>query len=179
MPAKCNVPRNGARIKQNREKYFDQKCASQGQGNGNKQGRNGSNGGGKQPVDKSTQEYQRKKWESAGLVMVGNMLKCKCPHCGRNFTHSGRNHGAWKAGSYTIPPTHPLFKYNQELENTVPAQVAPEPTDRNTVPGTAKGGDTLTFSRDDLNSKISLFERNSMDPNASSIAEAIRAMLLN
>jgi len=182
----CKQPLDEARIKRNKDKYFEQKRASQGNGNQggggsntNNQGGGGSNGSGKKQVDKSTPEYQRKKWESAGLVMVGNMLKCKCPQCGPNFTHSGRNHGAWKAGNYTLPSTHPLFKYNQELGNTVPSADNSGPTDRGATPAAATGGDSLTLSRTDLSSKISHFERNSTDPNASSIAGAIRSMLLN
>ena len=40
-------------------------------------------------------------------------------------------------------------------------------------------GDTLTFSRAQLESKISTFERTLTDPSASTMAEAIRQMLLN
>ena len=108
---KCKQPKNEERIKQNKKKYFDQKRSSQGNEN-SKNGQGNSNGGGggsKGSVDKSSPQYQRKKWENAGLVMVGNMLKCKCPVCGPNFTHAGGKHDAWKAGTYTIPPHHPLF----------------------------------------------------------------------
>ena len=78
-----------------------------------------------------------------------------------------------------MPSTHPLFKYNQELGNTVPSTGNSGPTDRTAAPAAATGGDSLTLSRTDLSSKISHFERNSTDPNASAIAGAIRSMLLN
>ena len=122
--------------------------------------------------------------------MVGNMLKYKCPVCGPNFTHVGGNHDVWKAGNNTIPAHHPLFTYNAALVNTVPEQSTPVAA---ATPVTAADqglpvisvrriegqGDSLLFSRAQLESKISLFERTSTNPSASTMAEAIHQMLLN
>ena len=84
--------------------------------------------------------------------------------------------------------SHPLHRFNKEIGKTVPTQVQLTPT----VPATqssatagsatkdaATTGDSLTFSRAGLQAKIATFERMSTDPNASSVAEAIRQLLLN
>ena len=79
-------------------------------------------------------------------------------------------------------PKHPLHVENAKLGNAVPAGgTAPPPT----VPGNAGSGmtsipaGTITFTREGLESKLSTFERGSTDPNAGTIADAVRALFLN
>ena len=89
------------------------------------------------------------------------------------------------SGAYSISPNHPLFVENRLLGNVVPGMtpVAPSlPTGgapAAPTTGSAGDGDRLTFSRATLESRLSTFERNSTDPNASSLASAMRALLLN
>ena len=176
----CKQPKDRARIDANKAKWeAERKAARQ---------KKGSNGGGtnsQQPAA-SGADYQRKKWESQGLVMVGDILMCKCKTCGPNFTHSSRKHDEWKAGRWTMPANHPLYVCNRELGKTVPTQVQPPPTappsQGSTNPGTASqssGSPSINISKSALTAKIAAYERNSTDPNAVSVAEAIRQMLLN
>ena len=109
------------------------------------------------------------------------VCECKCNTCGPNFTHTTRNHAAWVAGRYNISESHPLFKFNAQLGNTVPKDESSKPPPQNNDCGNGGGGsaNSLSFSRDALESKLSTYERNSTDPNASSVASAIRELLLN
>ncbi len=184
---KCKEPKNEARIKKNRDKFYEQKRA---QGGGSSNGNNSNRN-----ADKSSADYQRKQWESNGLTMVGKVLKCQCNTCGPNFTHTSRHHNAWVAGRYKISESHPLFTFNAKLGNTVPKDESSKPPPQNNDGGnggsgsgnggggSANGGggsaNWLPFSRDALESKLSTFECNSTDPNASSVASAIRELLLN
>ena len=115
-------------IKQNKKKYLNQKTvftremrtlSTMSKANRQWQVVERSKGLGGQIFARNTNARNR---EHTGLVMVGNMLKCKCQVCGPNVTHAGSKHNAWKTGNYTIPAHHPLFTYNTELGNTVPEQ---------------------------------------------------------
>ena len=85
-----------------------------------------------------------------------------------------------------MPANHPLYVCNRELGKTVPTQVQPPPpappSQGSTNPGTASqgsGSPSINISKSALAAKIATYERNSTDPNAVSVAEAIRQMLLN
>ena len=77
-----------------------------------------------------------------------------------------------------------MYIHNAKIGKTVPGA----PTQNPTLPpsagtgglaGTANSSDTLTFSRGALETKLSTFERTSTDPNAGTVASAIRQLLLN
>jgi len=126
-------------------------------------------------VDKSSPEYQRKVWEAAGIKMDGGTLKVRCKTCGYNTIHSTRLHDAWAANptTFRLDSKHPYAQECAKL-NQPPPTVPHPPHDP--AANTAK---TVTFDKAALEQKISAFERNSTNPNASDISDAMRAFFLN
>jgi hypothetical protein len=175
---KCTERKDQARIKRNKDKFYNDRNANSGnQGSTNKTQD-------KRNVDKSSSEYQRKVWVNAGLHMDGGFLKLSCKTCGLNFTHSLGHHNKWKSGAWAMQANHPLYIHNAKTSKTVPGA----PTQTPTLPpsagtgglaGTVNSSDTLTFSHGALETKLSTFERTSTDPNAGTVASAIRQLLLN
>ena len=140
----------------------------------------GGTGGGGSNKDKSSSDYQRKQWEAHKLVMDGGILKLTCATCGLNFTHGTKQHDAWKAGTYTMSPNHPLYVFNKQIGKTVPAQEGQKRVqfaDQQGAGGGDNGGNALSLSRSSLEARISNFERTSTDPNASVMAEMFRQFL--
>jgi hypothetical protein len=81
-----------------------------------------------------------------------------------------------------LPSTHPLLLARQHASTTTNTTVAPPPSvapPTTTTTGSASNASTITFSRADLEARIANYERNSTDPSASTVSDALRAMLLN
>ena len=83
-----------------------------------------------------------------------------------------------------MPDTHHYVKEKALLLGVPHIPTAPQNPPGNPPPppppqGTASAAGTVTFSRADLEAKVSAMERNSIDPNAASFAQMMRDMFLN
>ncbi len=168
----CKKPRDPVTYEKNKKAFYDKKRAGDDKNSSSRGKRNDSRGSN---VDKSSPEYQRKVWEAAGIKMDGGTLKVKCKTCGYNTTHSTRLHDAWAANpsTFRLDSKHPYAQECAKLKQSpscVPC-APPAPT--------ANSNKTVTFDKATLEQKISAFERNSTNPNASDISDAMRAFFLN
>ena len=115
--------------------------------------------------------------EQNGVLMVNFKVY------GPNLTHTTGYHKEWNRNraNFTLPDTHPIVKAKSLVAETQPPPTctpAPAPT-ATPAPAPSVNPDTLTFSRRDLEAKITRAERNSTDPNTSAMASMMREMLLN
>jgi hypothetical protein len=111
------------------------------------------------------------------------LIRCKL--CGLNATHGTSHHAAYvkDPNNFSLPSTHPLLLARQHASTTSNKTVAPPPSvaapPTTSTTGPASNASTITFSRADLEARIANYERNSTDPSASTVSDALRAMLLN
>ena len=165
----CKKPRDQKTIDKNKKAFMEAKKNSSNNNNSDQ---------GKKP-SKSSPEYQRKVWEAAGIQSVNGTLMVQCKTCGLNSTHSTKFHSAWQSNptSFKLPASHP---YSRALSNIKPPVQPPsQPPTQSPGQGSGGGSGMISWKRADLEAKLSSFERNSTDPNASCVSEAIRALLLN
>lgn len=177
MAGECPKPKDPATYNRNRKAFRD---ALQ-----KKRDARSGNGGGKEK-SKSGADYQRKLWDKKGLSMVNGTLMVKCKTCGFNTTHSTKYHDDWSSNpsGFKLKANHP---YTQEcaklgISPGQSAPAAPPAAPPAAAPASAPAGSAgalLTIDRAQLEQKISNFERNSTNPSASDVSEAIRALLLN
>ena len=106
------------------------------------------------------------------MLEKGDVLMVNCKICGPNLTHTTGFHKEWNRNraNFTLPDTHPFVKAKALAAGTPAPTPAPTPS---------ANPDILTFSRRDLEAKITRAKRNSTDLNASAMASMIRDMLLN
>ena len=175
---KCKEPKDQQRIERNKKLYQDRVKngdikPGRKQNNDRKKGKKGEGG---------DTQYRRKVWDKSNMAMVNGALHVKCKKCGMNQTHSSGFHDAWNRdrANFVLPDTHPYSREKCLLAGVASMPTAPTrpPTPKPTSVPTSDP-DTLTFSRAELETKIAHTERNSTDPNASSIASMLRSMFLN
>lgn len=178
---KCPHPKDQAKIAKNKKAFMDGKQSSSGGSRGNISGKGGSSGKGN--VDKSSSEYRRKVWEANGMQLINGVLHVRCAKCGMNTTHTTKTHDSYVSNpsTFRLPETHCYVKECARL--AAPSAVSPPPpTNAGAGPGDSAAGSAagmITMDRATLERKLSSFERTSTDPNASAVAEAIRALILN
>ena len=115
-------------------------------------------------------------------------MNCRC--CGMNKTHGSNSHRNWakNPSAYKMSAAHPYRVATIDLAamsmKPTSAQF-PAPLVDQGPPSTAGTGqssltgDSLTFSRANLQQRFATFKRNSTNPNAANIAAAMRTMFLN
>jgi hypothetical protein len=107
-----------------------------------------------------------------------------CKTCGMNATHGTAHHSAFMLNptSFSLPATHPLHMARQfagQRGTLVPYRPPQPPTvTPPTLPG-PNNAHTLTIDRSEFENRLAIFERNSTDPNASDLSEALRSIFLN
>ena len=100
-----------------------------------------------------------------------------------NTTHTTKTHDSYVSNpsTFRLPETHCYVKECARL--AAPSAVSPPPpTNAGAGPGDSAAGSAagmITMDRATLERKLSSFERTSTNPNASAVAEAIRALILN
>ena len=192
----CPKPKDEATISKNKEEYLNSRQSSGGgggRGRGNNAGRGGRGGrGGRSgrggrgnPSSGDAVEYNRKAWENSGIKFDSDgVLKVNCKFCGLNTTHSSGFHGAYlqNPSSFVLPPNHPYIHACHILKTTR-GQNAPATPTKAQPPAQPTGQDSsgrsgaLVLDRAQIESKMSQYERNSTDPNASNIVDAFRSFL--
>jgi hypothetical protein len=184
--SKCPKPKDQARIEKNKKAFYEKKNAGSNQGGAG--GGSNDNGGGRgrrqrEKGDLSDPEYQRKVWSSNACSMQNGKLFVNCKKCGLNLTHSTSYHAAWSAdkSGFKMPSTHFYMKEVKRLGQANSATGSGVPPSDNSQPsgsGSSGGSGMVSFSRAEMERKLSDFERNSSDPNASQMTEMLRALLL-
>jgi hypothetical protein len=185
--SKCPKSKDQAKIAKNKKAFEEQKKSqAQGSGSGSRAGnqRGGQCREKQGGLDKNAPDYQRKVWEAAGITVAGGQALIRCKLCGLNATHGTSHHAAYvkDPNNFTLPSTHPLLLARQHASTTSNKTVAPPPSvapPTTTTTGPVSNASTITFSRADLEARIANYERNSTDPSASTVSDALRAMLLN
>ena len=185
--AKCPHPKDQARIAKNKKAFEESKKSGGGpHPGGSSGGRSSRNPRDNKDVDQSSSEYKRKIWEANGMKLVNGVLHVNCSKCGLNTTHSTKHHDRWarNPNSFKLPATHVYVQQCAQLGSSFGAP--PPPTNNNTPPLTISTGGsgsgsagTITLDRATLESNLTAFERTLTDPNASTVTEAIRSLLLN
>ena len=125
----------------------------------------------------STAERQRKAWASSGIHMHNGVLMANCKTCGGLVdSHTTKTHAEWAKDpvNFWLPDNHAFMIAKAKLSggNSGGGQPPPVATPPVAPPPAAKAN-ILSEA------KIAEYERTSTDPNAGSIAEAMRAMMLN
>ena len=105
--------------------------------------------------------------------MVNNVLKVKCRECGLNTNHSTNCYDQWSSNKANVclPDSHPCL-----LQKAPFASAGNYSQDE---PAPSESAGSITFSRATIESKIYDAERNSTDPNAGTLVQMIRSMILN
>jgi hypothetical protein len=175
----CPKPRDNATFEKNKKAFYDNRRSKEGQAGGDRRGKKG----GDKNKDKSSAEYQRKVWANQGIAMVNGSLMVNCKSCGFNTTHSTKFHDLWAENptTFRLSANHSYTKALASLGsgshgNVKPPPPPPPPPNTGTTSGTA--GNMLSIDRAVLEQRISDFERESTNPSASDVSEAIRALLL-
>ena len=185
----CPKERNEDTIAKNRQAFNDRRRAGRGNGGRDSGGRGrGGRGRGSQGRgggrDTTSADYQRKVWEAAGIVVAEGKALISCKTCGMNSTHGTAHHKAYVSdpSAFSLPATHPLHMARQfAAKNGALVPYRPPPAAPPAQqPGSGSGSaNTLTIDRSTLEARLSTFERNSTDPNASDLSEAFRSIFLN
>ena len=175
---KCKEPKDQARIEKNKKAYYDQKNSSGGQetsggGGQSRQQRREKKG------DMNDPNYQRKVWASNAMTFQNGKLYVNCKTCGLNLNHSTKYHPAWIANKATfkMPANNFYMQECARLQQDNSGSHIP-PSDNSVPRAPTAGSGSGMVSLADLDKKLSDFERNSTDPNASSMTEMLRALLL-
>ena len=138
-----------------------------------------ASGGGKPAVanQSSNTERQRKVWGACGIHMVNGALMANCKSCGGLVpSHTTKTHDEWAKdpNNYKLPNNHALVIEKTKLSGGNTGGGQPPPVAPPLVaPPPVINANTLSEA------KIANYERTSTGPNAGSIAEAMRAMMLN
>ena len=174
---KCPHPKDQAKIAKNKKAWEESKSSRGGNSNSGK-------GRGKKGGNASDAESQRKLWEANNLHFVNGVLMASCKTCGLNTTHTTKTHDEWTANptSFKLPSTHLYTKECAKLGQRQQSSNSPPPPSSGPTPSDSASGSAssmVSFERSVLESKLTNYERTSTDPNASSVSEAIRALLLN
>eukprot|EP00956_Cyclotella_meneghiniana_P017859 scaffold29406_cov63-Cyclotella_meneghiniana.AAC.2 len=185
----CTKPRDEAAISRNRDAFRNRNTnnggggrgrgGNGGRGNGGGRGRGSGRGGRGTPQNSDAVEYHRKAWENSGIKFDSDgVLKVNCKVCGLNTTHSSGFHNAYiqNPSTFVLPPNHPYIAACQIVKTTRGGQTLPSNPPHTPPPSQPSGQNSsgqagsLTLDRASLESKMSQYERNSTDPNASSIS---------
>ena len=192
----CTKPRDEATISRNRDAFRNRNNNNSGggrggrgnggRGNGGGRGRGGGRGGRGNPQNSDAVEYHRKAWENSGIKFDSDgVLKVNCKVCGLNTTHSSGFHNSYiqNPSTFVLPPNHPYIAACQIVKTARGGQPPPSNPPHTPPPSQPPGQNpsgqagSLTLDRASLESRMSQYERNSTDPNASSIVEAFRSFL--
>eukprot|EP00956_Cyclotella_meneghiniana_P025137 scaffold51757_cov42-Cyclotella_meneghiniana.AAC.10 len=186
--SKSRIPRDEAAISRNRDSVWNRNnnnssggrghVGNGGRGNGGGRGRGGGHGGRGNPQNSDAVEYHRKAWENCGIKFDSDgVLKVNCKVCGLNTTHSSGFHNTYIQNPSTIvlPRNHPYIAACQIVKTTRDGQPPPSNPPHIPPPSQPPGQNSsgqagsLVLDRASLESKMSQYERNSTNPNASSI----------
>eukprot|EP00956_Cyclotella_meneghiniana_P009509 scaffold13164_cov56-Cyclotella_meneghiniana.AAC.1 len=171
---KCPKPKDQARITKNKEAFEK-----------NKSGRNTSGGtrtsGKKDKSEKRNDpDYQHKVWANSGISMVNGVLMLHCKTCGYNTTHGTKLHDAWSSNptSFRLSENHMYEREKKKLGQSGPSpMVNPSTQPQQSTP--AVPSTMISFTRAELEAKLSAVERTSTNPNASELSEYFRSVFLN
>ncbi len=182
--ARCPKPHDQDTFNKNKKALEEAKRSREGgSGRGGHSGGRGGRGGSGQGCGGTSWEYQCKAWAKMGLSMVDGSLKVNCCTCGLNSTHSTKFHHAWLANpsTFNLSADHPYVCECAKLKYCMPSPTAPSsaPTANTSIPGTGPAGNLISFDCAQLEQRITAFERESTNPNASDVSKAIRVLLLN
>jgi hypothetical protein len=193
----CPKERNNDTIAKNKQAFHDAKrnargpttrnnSGGRGRGNSGRDSNRGrsNSGRGRGGRDTTSSDYQRKVWEAAGIVVAEGVALISCKTCGMNATHGTAHHSAFMLNptSFSLPATHPLHMARQfagQHGTLVPYRPPQPPTATTPVLPGSGNAQTLTIDRSEFENRLAIFERNSTDPNASDLSEALRSIFLN
>ena len=121
----------------------------------------------------------------ASSLNSDGVLKVNCKVCGLNTTHSSGFHNSYiqNPSTFVLPPNHHYIAACQIVKTARGGQPPPSNPPHTPPPSQPPGQNpsgqagSLTLDSASLESKMSQYERNSTDPNASSIVEAFRSFL--
>jgi hypothetical protein len=169
---KCPKPKDQARITKNKEAFEKSKSA---------RNTSGRISGKKDKTEKTKDpDYQRKVWANSGISMVNGVLMLHCKTCGYNTTHGTKLHEAWASNpsSFKLSENH---MYERERKKVGQSGQNPPPTPPTHQPRlpSASSSTLISFTRAELEAKLSALERTSTNPNASELSEYFRSVFLN
>lgn len=106
------------------------------------------------------------------------MLHCKT--CGYNTTHGTKLHDAWSSNptSFRLSENHMYEREKKKLGQSGPSpMVNPSTQPQQSTP--AVPSTMISFTRAELEAKLSAVERTSTNPNMSELSEYFRSVFLN
>jgi hypothetical protein len=169
---KCTKPKDQARITKSKEAFEKSKrgCTA----GGRTSGRKDKNEKMKDP------DYQRKVWANSGISMVNGILMIHCKTCGYNTTHGTKLHEPWAANptSFKLSANH-MYEHEKKKLGLSGQNPLPNPPTNPPPPPSTGSSTMISFSRAELEAKLSAIECTSTNPNASELSEYFHSVFLN
>jgi hypothetical protein len=112
--------------------------------------------------------------------MVNGVLMIHCKTCGYNTTHGTKLHETWSANpsSFKLSANHMYEREKRKLGLSA-QNPPPNPPSQPQQPPATGSSTLISFTRAELEAKLSAIERTSTNPNASELSEYFRSVFLN